>query len=366
VVRGVTRYANVQRRWLLSKMRRLGERIDWPDFDGAICAGVEADLFARVRERCPHVVFCSGGGDPQLSAVVALDDVQAGVQAAEHLLNCRLQHFAFYGSLPSYGATVKRLAGFRETLVAKGRECVECPAPRPSADEWASHAHRPQLIQWLRDLPKPVGIMAFDDTAAQELADACLEANIGVPDRVAIVGVNNDDLLCDSAWPPLSSVEGDYSRVGYAAAQILDRMLAGQVLKPAERLVRLPPLGVVQRQSTNVLAIDDVNLVDAIRFIREHACDPCTVHDVLRAVPVGRRWLERQFVARLGRTPHDEISRVRIDAARRLLLQPGLRMNDVAYKCGFAELKSFYLTFRKVARTSPAVYRRMALVGGAG
>src|SRR5215211_1365878 len=146
VVRGVTRYANVQRRWLLSKMRRLGERGEWPDFDGAICAGVEADIFERVRQHCPRVVFCSGGGDPELSAVVALDDLKTGTLAAEHLLNCRLQHFAFYGSLPSYGAVVNRLEGFREALAAKGHTCVACPVPRPSAEEWATHAHRPQLI----------------------------------------------------------------------------------------------------------------------------------------------------------------------------------------------------------------------------
>src|SRR5207248_10574137 len=133
---------------------------------------------------------------------------------------------------------------------AKAHTCIESPTHHPSPEEWVTHAHRPTLIQWLRDLPKPVGIMAFDDATAHDLAEACLEAGIGVPDHVAIVGVNNDDLLCESAWPPLSSVEADYSRMGYAAAAMLDRLMRGEKPSADERLVLLPPLGVVRRQST--------------------------------------------------------------------------------------------------------------------
>src|SRR5581483_3121436 len=150
----------------------------------------------------------------------------------------------------------------------------------------------------------------------RDLAAACREADIAVPEHVAIIGVNNDDLLCESAWPPLSSVEADFSRVGYAAARILDRLLTGESLAPEERVVLVPPLGVVKRQSTSTLAISDPNLAAAVRYVREHACDPCTVGDVLREVPVGRRWLERQFTVQLGRSPHDEIARVRIETAQ--------------------------------------------------
>ena len=157
--------------------------------------------------------------------------------------------------------------------------------------------------------------MAFDDSAADDLAGTCLEAGIAVPEQVAIVGTNNDELLCETAWPPLSSIVGDFARVGYVAAQLLDRMIRGETLSPEDRLVLLPPLGVMQRQSTDVLAVKDSDVADAIRFIREHACDPCSVKHVLHAVPVARRWLERQFLSQLGRTPHDEITRVRIETA---------------------------------------------------
>src|SRR6185312_9188625 len=114
------------------------------------------------------------------------------------------------------------------------------------------------------------------------------------PDEVAIIGVNNDDLLCETAWPPLSSIDADYARMGFAAGRLLDFLLLGEHVAEDQRRVVLPPLGVVARQSTSVLAIKDKDLVDALRFIREHACDPCSVHDVVQATAVNRRWLERE------------------------------------------------------------------------
>jgi LacI family transcriptional regulator len=205
--------------------------------------------------------------------------------------------------------------------------------------------------------------MAVDDSAAHDLAAACLKAGIGVPDHVAIMGVNNDDLLCDSAWPPLSSVDCDYSRVGYIAAGMLDRLLKDEKLPKAEREVRLAPLGVVRRQSTDLLAVDEPEVADAVRYIREHACDPCSVGDVLRHVPVGRRWLERQFMKKLGRNPHDEIMRVRIETAKRLLLQPELTLPDIAERCGFAANQNLGRAFRDATGVTPGVYRRAAIRG---
>ncbi len=365
ILRGITRYANLQRRWLLFKdlERGAATESEWPDLDAGIFAGVPQELVDTVGRHCRHVVYCSGGGDPAKCPVVALDDVMAGRQAAEHLLDCRLEHFGYYGLRPNYRVAENRLLGFRQAVEGRGFTCHVCPLMAPLVHERVSHSHRPALVEWLRGLPRPVGIFAFDDTIAHDLAEACLEAEIAVPDDVAIIGVNNDDLLCESAWPPLSSVEADHARMGFAAAGLVDRLFAGQVLTADERLVRLPPLGVVRRQSTSTLAIADRNLADAVRYIREHACNPCSVGDVLRHVPVARRWLERQFVAHLGRTPHDEIARVRIETAQRLLARADLDVSEIAARCGFAEPKNFYVAFRKAAGVTPAAYRRRSLFG---
>jgi LacI family transcriptional regulator len=356
IVRGVLRYANLKRRWLLYKdlIVTVETHDHWPAFDAAICAAMPSDAVVRqLNERCKHVVLCSAAGDPDVCPVVCLDGAAAGAQAAAHLIERRLEHFAFYSKLGRVG--VQRGAGFREALAARGfTPCDELTVHRSSLDR----SHQRDLIRWLERLPKPVGILAADDMDAHHLADACLEANLAVPEQVAIIGINNDDLLCEGAWPPLSSVEGDFTRIGYIAAQLVERLLGGEQLDAADRLHRLPPLGVVQRQSTNVLAVKDENLARAIQYIREHACDPCNVNDVLRAVPVGRRWLEKLFLSQLGRTPHDEIARVRVETAKRFLRETGLKLPDISYRCGFSELKRFYITFRNVAGTTPGAYRR--------
>src|SRR4051812_25785658 len=227
--------------------RASDSRLDyWPRCDGAILAGADPESLDRVCRNCRNVIVCSGGADPKRTAVVALDDRAAGELAANHLMDCRLEKFAYYGLAAGQLARVKRFDGFRNSLAKRNFECIACPVTAPSGREWITHAHRPRLMKWLRALPKPIGIFAFDDASAHDLAAACLNGNIGVPEHVAIIGVNNDDLLCESAWPPLSSIEADFSRMGYAAAKMLDAMLKGKKFAASARFVTFPPLGVVQ------------------------------------------------------------------------------------------------------------------------
>lgn len=364
VMRGVMRYANVRRRWLLHEELRANSLAleNWPECDGAVVGGASAAVMEFIRQRSRFVVSCSGATDPREMPVVCADSYAVGRLAAEHLLECRLEHFGYYG-WHDQRVSMEREEGFRMALAQRGFSVSVSPVSWPQMYEWTSRKHREPLIEWLKSLPKPVGIFAVDDAAAHDLAAACLEAGIPVPDRVAIIGVNNDDLLCESAWPPLSSVQVDFSRVGYLAARQLDRLLEGETLDPSERMIRVPPLGVVRRMSTDVLAVEDPNLAAAVSFIREHACDPCTVQDVLRHVPVGRRWLERQFVRQLGRTPHDEIIRVRMEMARRLLLESDESLKEIAQRCGFSAVQNFTRAFHQVMGITPAAYRRAYLRG---
>jgi LacI family transcriptional regulator len=353
------RYANAQRRWLIHDQLRhtVEEPALWPKCDGAIVAGVSREFFEHVRRFSRYVVHCSGSGDPKVTPVVCLDDFAAGEMAAEHLVECRLERFAFYGDSIRI-ISLARQRGFAEALSRHGHSCLTTPVAVPTGDEFNSRPHWPELIKWLRTVPKPIGIMAADDGSAHDLAAACFKANVAVPEHVAIIGVNNDDLACESAWPPLSSVDGDYTSVGYRAAEILDWLLSGKKLRPEQRLVRLAPLRVVQRQSTDILAVDDPDVADALRYIRAHACDPCSVIGVLRNVPVSRRWLERQFVRKIGRTPHDEIMRVQIETGKRMLLQPGLTISTVAERCGFSSCSNFGRAFLHVTGVTPGRFRR--------
>ncbi len=365
ILRGVARYSNTRHEWLLHEDLRLRnpERHPWPECDGAIVAGVNAQFLKAVRLRSRHIVSCSGSHDPKQFPVVCADSVAIGRIAAEHLMECRLRHFAFYGAGRG-GITTRRLEGFEAALSARGFSCRQVPLDTQDQNQFVEHSHWPALIDWLQALPKPAGIFAIDDSLAHDLAAACLAADIAVPDRVAIIGANNDDLVCETSFPPLSSVEVDFSRVGYLAARQLDGLLHGDALPDAERVIHVPPLGVVQRLSTNVQAVDDPQLAAAVAFIRDHACDPCDVSDIMKEVPVSRSWLERQFAQKLNRTPHDEIVRVRVERARRLLLESDEKIERVAGRCGFTAVQNFGRVFRQAMGTTPAAFRRAHYRGG--
>jgi LacI family transcriptional regulator len=362
LMRGVMRFANARRRWLLHEELRavFPEGIPWPKCDGAIHAGGNPKMLAEIHRRSRHLVLCTGNADTSQTPVVCADDHAVGAMAASHLLDCNLEHFGFYGRLHE-PVSAGRHAGFAEALAQRGKTCEVSPVSWPDVYEWINKTHWPALRKWLENLPKPVGIFAWDDMAAHDLAAACFQAGIGVPDRVAILGVNNDDLLCDSAWPPLSSVEVDFVRVGFLAGQMLEMLLSGETISKKNRVVRVAPKGVVRRQSTDVLAVKDAFLADAIRYIRNHACDPCTVRDVLKHVPVGRRWLERHLIETLGRTPHDEIIRVRLATAQRLLQHPEESIPHVADICGFSAVPNMTRTFQQVLGTTPGAFRRKHL-----
>jgi LacI family transcriptional regulator len=361
IMRGAMQYINAQRRWEIhTALRRTFEAtLKWPKCDGAIIAGVGTELSELIDKSSRHVVSCSGSADPSTSIIVSLDDLAAGAMAAEHLMDCQLESFAFYLTFIS-PHSVNRQNGFTAALQQQGHNCIPSPTP-PDTYTLDSLPNRPELIDWLGSLPKPVGIMAVDDTAALELASACRHANLAVPEHVAIIGVNNDDLVCESAWSPLSSVDCGFPRIGYAAAQLLERLIAGERLPAKERWIKVPPLQVVRRLSTDILAVDDPQIAEAVRYIREHACDPCSVDDVLRIVPTGRRWMERQFEKKLGRTPREEILRVQLETAKRLLLQPGLALPDIAERCGFSSGPTLGRAFLRVVGTTPAAYRRSVL-----
>ncbi len=362
-LRGILKYANLQQDWLIhvDPWDTTGRHEVYPETDGAIYAGGGDDVYHMLLNRSKHVVCCEASYDQSKSPIVSSDEEAIGKIAADHLLDCGYQHFAYYGVAHGASRNVgnMRYSGFDTELKCRDHSCkFVCPVSWPSGSERMSRSHRRTLIEWLDPLPKPIGIMTSDDTLAFDLAAAIRETKFKVPDDIAIIGVNNDELLCEAASPPLSSVDVDFQRLGYEAAKLLDRMLRGDNISKSQRHIQMSPLGIHQRVSTNQLAIDDKDLAAAIQFIRNHACDPCGVRDVLNHVPVARRWLEREFVEKVGRTPYEEILRVRIDQSKRMLLQLDLSVDEIARRCGYSATSNFNRIFRKVTGQTPAAFRR--------
>ena len=250
--------------------------------------------------------------------------------------------------------TPRALARAISTVERGGGRYLDGPSLR--ADRFDEGDSLEAVAEWVATLPKPIGILGINDVVARQVADACRMADRTVPDDVAIVGVDNEELMCMLSDPPLSSVDPGSKRLGFEAAAMLDRILAGEP-PPAEPLV-LPPVGVVVRHSSDVLAIDDPDVADAIRFIQNHCAQPISVADVLRAVPVPRRTLDRRFHQRTGRTIHDEIQHARVRRACELLVRTTLPIPQVAQQCGFSGREYFSTAFARITGQPPAAYRK--------
>jgi LacI family transcriptional regulator len=210
-------------------------------------------------------------------------------------------------------------------------------------------------------LPKPLGVFACYDICGQQVLDACRSVGLAVPDEVAVLGVDNDELLCELSSPGLSSVIPDTHRTGYEAAALLARMMQGERLEAFE--LRITPLGVQRRLSTDVLAIDDPLVVRAVRYIRDHACAPINVQDVLRVVPLSRKGLEARFRNLLNRTVHDEILRVKLDRVKQLLADTDLKVSDIASRTGFEHTEYLSVAFKRETGSTPGRYRMQQASG---
>jgi LacI family transcriptional regulator len=276
--------------------------------------------------------------------------------ALEHLLDRGLRRFAFCG-IPRGMNRFQDLRCdlFRQQVEALGLPCsVFAAGPKSRAGEpWERQQQR--IAAWLRELEKPVGVMCgFDDRALQVL-DASRRAGIAVPDEVALVSVDNDEYICRLADPPLTSVDINPEEIGYQAAALLERMMAGA--RAPAKTVEIEPRGIVARQSSDLLAIDDRQIAAALRMIREQACAGLNVADVVERCGLSRSTLERSFKTILGRTPKAELLRVQMQRAQSLLARTDLPVAQIAAKTGFRSLSHFSATFRQRTGLTPAAYR---------
>ena len=363
LLHGIVAYMREQRTW----SAYLPEQTRGEEPPGWLSRWKGDGIIARIENpRIATAVVASGLPTVDVSAAnlvpslpwVETDDVAIARLAAGHLAERGFKHFAFCGD-DRYNWSRWRGDEFQRIIKERGHAChvlnsaVEAKGRRPE-QEWGAYIAR--LAAWVSDLPKPVGIMACFDLLGRHLLTDCQSAAIAVPDEVAVVGVDDDELLCELADPPLSSVAPDARRTGYEAAALLNRLMAGE--KVEVRGYRVEPLGVAVRVSSDVLAVDDAEVSQAIRFIRAHACEGINVDDVLKFVPVSRRSLESRFKALIGRTLHDEIDRVQLDRARELLRETDLSLPDVALRAGFRHAEYLSVVFKKKTGVTPSEFRR--------
>jgi LacI family transcriptional regulator len=295
---------------------------------------------------------------PELPCVETDDAVIADL-AVEHFAEQGLRTFAYCGD-PRFRWSVDRAEAF-----ARGARLHGADSREFSLDAAAMRAHeRRRLATWLRELPRPVGVLACYDVVGQEVLEACSLADLRVPDDVAVLGVDNDELFCNLTSPPLSSIEPDALRTGFLAAELLDSMMAG---RPRTADVRkVPPLRIATRRSSDIIAVDEPFLAAALRYIRDHADQALTVRSVVDHSPLSRRALEYRFTTVLGRTIHSEIVRVRMARVAALLASTDLPLPRIAERLGFAHSEYMGVIFKRHIGMSPGAYRRHVSSPSAG
>ena len=352
VLQGVLGFVSEHPNWNLCQQLELPDE-QWAAWkgDGILACGNLKPIAHLIEQlQIPIVMIFS---NPDFPAMPVVDDDQAavGTLAAEHLLERGLRNFAFYG-YEGIRHSDERREAFVGRLQQAGFPCAVFFDANFSAKPLPTDA----IAQWLATLPKPVGVMGVSAFRGRQILSACRRLGVAVPEQIAVITAKWD---CDESpldVPQLSYVRLNGKRLGYEAAALLDRYMAGSTNAPGA-IHRFAPQGVETRQSTDLCAVPDAHVAEALRYIRQHACEGIQVKEVLLNVPQSRRGFNARFQKIVGRTPHEEIVRVRMNLVKQLLTETDLQMKQIAARCGFKCVENLNSAFRRVMKMPPKMYR---------
>lgn len=363
LLRGIAQYSRTHGPWIFyqeepfyEKLSR-GERIkrikDWkPDGiimreqgrmdDPLLKLGVPT-IFSGHRSRVAQ-------GVPNILG----DDQQIGTMAADYLMEKGFHDFGFCG-FENMWWSEDRGRYFAEQLLAKGFGVNVYPFhAEQHASAWAEEPEF--MVDWIKTLPKPCAVFACTDDRCRQLSEACKRAGVKVPEEIALLGVDNDELICDFASPPLSSIVLYAEKAGYDAAAFLHRMMQGEAAGGIT--IPIPAPRVITRQSTDIVAIDDPIVAAALNYIQEHFRKGVAVTDIARAAKVSRRVLELHFRKALDRSVYEEVLRLRMNQACVLLVETNLSIAQIAEALNYEEFKYLSRGFKKIIGISPSAYRK--------
>lgn len=361
ILRGVARYMRANRGWsvFLDERELLAPPPEWLtgwSGDGIICRPTTADLADVLRRRgLPVVDLNDRYGDLGLPRI-ASDMPLIGKLAAEHLMERGFRQIAFCGFCGELWSEERSVGVAAATAAGRAELNPGYASPFGWLREHAWQHERDSIADWLKQLPRPLGVVACNDVRGQHVLDACRAVGASVPEEIAVIGVDNAETFCELCDPPLSSVLPDAERIGFEAAALLDRLMAGDRVPQTQMLI--PPKGLVVRQSTDVMAVDDPLIARAQRIIREQASCGLTVEALLTTVGASRSVLERGFRRYLGRSPHDEIRRTRLKRVRQLLRETDWPLERIAEAAGYEHPEYMMVQFKRVLGVTPTEWRR--------
>jgi len=365
ILRGIARYFRQRPEVTVLKFGQTGNydlnQLKRLRVDGVIAkVGSRRDEEVLTQLGVP-VMNISGQMQHGVLPTVDSDDSRVGELAFQHLHSRGHRRFAYCGN-PKHHASALRMESFcRAVRRTEGCSVVSVYA-LPQGDQNAPYAERVRenLSEWVRSLPKPVGIFTFTDRVAVEVEEVCARAEIQVPAEVAILGVGNDLTRIEFSHVELSSVQLNSERIGLLAAESLDQLLCSNV-QTMERIL-VPPQKIVIRRSTDRYAVSDVEVSESLDYIRQHIGNTIYVSEIARTVGVSRRSLELRFRAALGESIYEAVQRLKMDHALDLLADRNVPVGEVAFATGFSDQKAFSRVFRKRLKETPSQFRERLIM----
>jgi LacI family transcriptional regulator len=352
---GCQKFAN-EAKWATSIIPNSPKVLETGSYDGIIARGGTSFHKMAQYKKIPLVNVWQNSPVKDVASVFS-NHYETGAIAAEHLLGRGLRRFGFLGHNRDK-ADIQQLDGYTETLKSEGYQSTIFKFNRSviegNAEGWEEFIL--QLRKWIKGLQPPVGIHATSDINCRYLIEICKSLELKIPHDLAIVGSGNEPLICSSPYPSLTSIDKNFEEVGYQAARLLDEMMkSGKRSKEAKYC---QPQGIVPRQSTDSYASDHPKVALALRYIAESANRRIKVNDVVNAVATNRRTLERNFREFTGRTISHEISRMRIERAKRLMMESDLSFKELSAELGYRNSDHFYKSFLRAEGQTPSSFRK--------
>ncbi len=363
LLKGISKYAHIHGPWTIyrdppnyRKLKEFGhsfEQLTGWGADGMVIEKKE-DKFPALKAGIPVILAYDDQEAPKDIPVVISDAAKISNLAADHLMERGFNNFAFCG-FDDCPWSLRREKFFCESIREKGFDVsVYRTHSKDIKVSWEEEIMA--LSNWIKNLPFPTGLMACNDDLSRNIVEACRLAFIHVPEQVAVVGVDNDELVCELSDPRLSSVMINFKKAGYEVAKTLDIMMKGE--KPHNLKIDALPSHVVVRQSSDIVAIEDQDVADALKFIRKNCSKDINVDNVVQSTCVSRRVLESRFKKTLGRTINNEIRRLRTKHIAKMLLETDLSVANISYSMGFTNHRNISRYFRQVMGISIREYRK--------
>lgn len=369
LLRGVLHFVHLHGPWTVHIIEGREDEQKLSRLETGDCTGIIANLESRfpkhfLKSPVPTIItdpqdaFLDPSNPLSTWSRVVCDNRPIGKRAAAHFLERKFRHFAFVGQVNGASWSEERRTAFCERLSQDGFSCAVYPKLSAAARTNFS-VEQSSLCDWLKALPKPVAILVANDVRGRQVLNSCLKAGLAVPQEVAVLGVDNDEILCETAYPQLSSIQMTAEQAGFEAARLLDSMMnSSRRGPPRQTIITYGFSHLVTRRSTETDQIADALIARALEFIRINARVPLAVEDLLRHLGASRRLVERRFKAVTGRTVYAEIMRVRLERVQMIVRETPMTIEAIAESCGFASASHLSMVFRKHFDITLSAYRR--------